>query len=117
MRLPRMTTRRWMVAVAVIALAIATVRIRERSLTYRRKAAYHADVAMQGSRAGRFDDRRGVVLRNSGPGPFNAPSRPWQIIVILDPRQIDHHGKMARKYEQAARYPWLPVEPDSPEPE
>jgi hypothetical protein len=28
-----------------------------------------------------------------------------------------HHAAMARKYEHAARYPWLPVEPDLPEPQ
>jgi hypothetical protein len=27
-----------------------------------------------------------------------------------------YHDAMARKWERAARYPWLPVEPDAPEP-
>jgi hypothetical protein len=27
------------------------------------------------------------------------------------------HGALKRKYERAARYPWLPVAPDPPEPE
>jgi hypothetical protein len=27
------------------------------------------------------------------------------------------NNDLARKYERAARYPWLPVEPDPPEPE
>jgi hypothetical protein len=27
------------------------------------------------------------------------------------------HEEMARKYRFAARYPWLPVAPDLPEPE
>jgi hypothetical protein len=31
-------------------------------------------------------------------------------------RQADHHESMAVKYERAARYPWLPVDPDPPEP-
>jgi hypothetical protein len=26
-----------------------------------------------------------------------------------------HYAALARKYERAARYPWLPVEPDPPE--
>jgi hypothetical protein len=30
---------------------------------------------------------------------------------------IDWHASMVRKYDHAARYPWLPVEPDPPEPE
>jgi hypothetical protein len=28
----------------------------------------------------------------------------------------DEYSAVARKYERAARYPWLPVEPDPPEP-
>jgi hypothetical protein len=30
---------------------------------------------------------------------------------------IEWHESLARKYEYAARHPWLPVAPDSPEPE
>jgi hypothetical protein len=30
--------------------------------------------------------------------------------------QADYHSLRARKYERAARYPWLPVESDPPEP-
>jgi hypothetical protein len=33
--------------------------------------------------------------------------------VLRDPRW----DRVAEKYERAARYPWLPVEPDPPEPE
>jgi hypothetical protein len=28
-----------------------------------------------------------------------------------------HYTRLKLKYERAARYPWLPVEPDPPEPE
>jgi hypothetical protein len=30
--------------------------------------------------------------------------------------RADHHALLARKYENAARQPWLPVGPDPPEP-
>jgi hypothetical protein len=33
------------------------------------------------------------------------------------PRQTEYHVAMARKYRHAARYPWLPVEPDPQMPE
>ena len=29
---------------------------------------------------------------------------------------LRYHTRMARKYERTARYPWLPVAPDPPEP-
>ena len=31
--------------------------------------------------------------------------------------RANHHAAMAHKYEHAARYPWLPVKPDPPEPD
>jgi hypothetical protein len=31
--------------------------------------------------------------------------------------QIEHHSAMEQKYGRAARYPFLPVAPDPPEPE
>ena len=30
---------------------------------------------------------------------------------------IAYHAAIARKYRHVARYPWLPIEPDPPEPE
>lgn len=30
--------------------------------------------------------------------------------------RVGYHGRLKVKYEQAARFPWLPVEPDPPEP-
>lgn len=33
------------------------------------------------------------------------------------PAVADHRDRLARKYERAARQPWLPVAPDPPEPE
>ena len=38
-------------------------------------------------------------------------------IVARMERQTAYYESMARKYERAARYPWLPVEPDPPMPE
>ena len=34
---------------------------------------------------------------------------------VLDARAI-RNAELKRKYRRAARYPWLPVEPDPPEP-
>jgi hypothetical protein len=31
-------------------------------------------------------------------------------------RRLDYHDSLISKYERAARYPWLPVAPDPPEP-
>jgi hypothetical protein len=46
----------------------------------------------------------------------------WQCIAEdlcspHDPRIDEHCDQLRRKYERAARYPWLPVAPDPPPPE
>jgi hypothetical protein len=93
MRLPRMTTRRWMIAVAAVALACAVrVALNERSRRFTRIA--------QG-----YDD---IFIGRSGP-----------ISILRDRKLVETikwRLKMGRKYRRAARYPWLPVEPDPPEP-
>jgi hypothetical protein len=89
-----MTTRRWMVAVAMIAFAIESVKIGERWLSYRQRAVYHARLA-----------ETGMDLAPSG-----------DAALILSPRDIAYHGELKVKYERAATRPWLPVEPDPPPP-
>jgi hypothetical protein len=37
-------------------------------------------------------------------------------IGFISRGKIAWHGEMQAKYERAARYPWLPVSPDPPEP-
>jgi hypothetical protein len=84
MRLPRMTTRRWMVAVAVAAVLSALG-----GELWRRSVAYSA-------LADRYFGRAAI----------------WS-----DTKKIDRDMALSDRYRRAARYPWLPVEPDPPEPE
>jgi hypothetical protein len=83
-RLPRMTTRRWIVAVTVVGLLLALAQLGKRWLSYGRRAAYHDAVIRD--RAKPIDGRR-IVVR------------------LLTRSGIDHHTAMRRRYEQAARYP------------
>jgi hypothetical protein len=98
MRLPRMTTRRWMVAVAIAAVGIGTWILIDRSRSYAALSAFHAESekecwriveAFDGSR---FDpviwgealalvrrSRRLLIMRRSGAstnGPRVAPGSP-----------------------------------------
>jgi hypothetical protein len=90
MPLPRVrfTVRRLMVAVAVIGLACGLWR---RSAAYAEKARYNWSMAF--------------ALMHGYPGPEGRL------------REIGYLQDLARKYERAARYPFLPVAPDPPEPE
>ena len=88
--IPRFTVRRLMVAVAIIgsALGITLRRDRFRSIAVHHRAEF-----------------RKLIPRIK---PFGMRDKDWH--------PIEWHESMARKYEHAARYPWLPVAPDRPEP-
>jgi hypothetical protein len=46
---------------------------------------------------------------------FQGKERVSTLIAALDQMEA-HHAMLRKKYEQAARYPWLPVPPDPPPP-
>jgi hypothetical protein len=87
---PRFTLRRLMVAVAIIGSALGLIERRER---FRWIAVHHRAYVPQ------------LFPRIK---PLGMEDEHW--------RPIEWHELMARKYEHAARYPWLPVAPDLPEP-
>ncbi len=78
-----------MVAVVGILLGVTI----ERRNRFRKIADYHQAELMKLARRMK---------------PF-ADDRSW--------RPLEWHESMARKYERAARFPWLPAEPDPLEPE
>jgi hypothetical protein len=90
MRLPRMTTRRWMVAVAGVALLVGAFVTLQRAAYFMRLAAAHEHFAHH--------------LRSTA-GPAG------------DQTAAEHNERLARRYQRAAARPWLPVEPDPPPPE
>jgi hypothetical protein len=88
-----MTTRRWMIAVAVVAVGCAAV--------------LHSHQERRRERFARIADQHlSVDLMPSG-----FPYRERR-----SAKRLDWHRKMADKYLHAADYPWLPVEPDPPAP-
>jgi hypothetical protein len=113
MRLPRMTTRRWMIVVAVVSLLISGgLRLKQRRDYFLSLARSHAQ-KMPSSTA------EGKALKSR----FGSTSgmRGEEILFLrrdfdrmMD--RADHHAGLVQKYHRAARYPWLPVEPDPPEP-
>jgi hypothetical protein len=104
MRLPQMAERRWMTVVAIVAVVVGIRLLIQRSRSYASLASFHAE----------------------------AEKECWQILEASESKQFDpadrkdwtahargvlrYHARMARNYRRAARYPWLPVEPDPPEP-
>ncbi len=107
MRLPRMTVRRWMVAVAIVALATAAGQMWRRSIEYVGRAARY-------SKMERYI--RECAAIESKINPSDRPPRCRKPNQGGLPVMIAHFADLRGKYERAARYPWLSVVPDPPEP-
>ena len=114
MRVPWMTMRWWMVAVAAIGLMIGGgVLLKQRRDYFRSLAQSHQkEVDSSTARGKALKSRFG---RTSGMTTEEIMHLHGDYDRMMD--RADHHASLARKYERAARYPWLPVEPDPPEPD
>ena len=121
---PRCTVRRLMVVVAIVALAFggwgAFVRYRAivtLSDGYRRQAIYYSAFAsLSEGEAFEFD---AVAAAKKKP-PDRYPGWTWEALAnggARERRLGNYYRTLAKKYEQAARYPWLPVDPDPPYPQ
>ena len=110
MRPPRMTTRRWMIAVAVVGVAMGgtafAIRMAQLSDRYRQAAsAFRTAESMV-----RLND---LEVRHRFPKAGEALRKP--LSRREDPRRramAEQLGRQAEKFERAARYPWLSVESD-----
>jgi hypothetical protein len=107
MRLPRMTTRRWMIVVAITAVGFGTGLLIERSRSYAALCALHTD--------GEKECRR-IVEAFEGNHLDPAIWRDAITFARRCRRLLPYHAALKRKYQRAARCPWLPVEPDLPMP-
>jgi hypothetical protein len=85
-----MTTRRWLVAVVFTAALLGAFVMWRRPIYFRQLAGLHQFIALQL----RCTTRLG--------GDLSAAK---------------HNERMAKMYQRAASRPWLPVEPEPPEPE
>jgi hypothetical protein len=110
-----MTTRRWMIAVAVVALLIgAGIQIDRRSKRFAGLAASHANAAMK-----YFST---LMIFGGDPPPLQeieqyppAAQGPVRHLYRAKTLMV-YHRALKAKYDRAAGYPWLPVEPDPPAP-
>jgi hypothetical protein len=92
-RLPWMTTRRWMIAVATAAPVLGAKRLADRRAYFLMRAEVEADRAN--------DYANCLPCLNE---EYDVPG--------MYEKLRDHYLGLARKYRLAANRPWLPVEPD-----
>jgi hypothetical protein len=108
MRLPRYRLRTLLIAVAVAALGMGTiVGLARRRESYLRQAAQHRKLSSDARLYAMSIDRRYLHW---------GPSEPERAEMVAYERRGDDHAALQAKCERAARYPWLPVDPDRPEP-
>jgi hypothetical protein len=108
MRLPRMTTRRWMVAVVIAAAGLCVSVLGARSHSYAIRAGHHG--LMEVHNRWIIEEYEAGRLFYSGPADQSARR------ADRCRRLIAYHAALWQKYELASRRPWFPVEPDPPEP-
>lgn len=110
MRMPRFTIRRMMVLVA--AIAVCVVGLMEAVRLYRLSTRYRATLSLARMRLQAVDaDTKALRIRSAGnltPGMRRA--------LENSERRQSFYRFLIWKYERAARFPWLPVEPDQPIP-
>jgi hypothetical protein len=123
MRLPRVrfTVRRLMVAMAIVGLLVGLMM---RHLHFRRMADYHDSRVVESFEIGRPPREPGSL--ESAPASITVYNHFGRLVGRAGKTRdglkrlmslSDWHEVMRRKFEYAARRPWLPVEPDPPEPE
>jgi hypothetical protein len=97
----RISIRTLMALVAIAALSMAGMVLVKRSSDFRGLAEEQADSEMAS-----------LEYAADARGEGGDPQR-----VARGEQMAAYHRALKSKYEQAARYPWLPVERDPPEPE
>ena len=107
----KVQVRTLMVAVAVAAAADRRLRAGSRRGpppgSGERRGPYRSCVRGRASRS-----TRAAILTSAAPSVADGYRRRAELYR----EEADYHGKLRRKYDHAARYPWLPVAPDPPEP-
>jgi hypothetical protein len=121
----RMTTRRWMVAVAVVALglglSIQLARWRQLAYLYEIRAERTDGVRAEWtpiaemSREQWLAECRAIDEKNRKGGDYSW-AMPYPDEPAFARRMLNYHALLAKKYHRAATQPWWPVDPDPPPP-
>ncbi len=125
---PRFTIRRMMIAAIVAILIGGTLQ----GLALRRSSEVFLRLASEHSAKEQADIESAEAMRRANVAPFEwkaeyekdanmramrAMSESTQRRAKKRETRAAYHAALSAKYERAARYPWLPVAPDPPEPE
>jgi hypothetical protein len=116
-----------MVAVVAVALILSAEVTRRRWVDFRRRARENDAAEMfdrlllaggsvaRPSKDGRAELIRGPKIIRWNGLELERPSTPGYDAESLR-RRAEYHARLKEKYRRTAAFPWLPVEPDPPEP-
>ena len=115
MRLPRMTVRRWMAAVAVVGLLLAVGRLLKRRAFYLGQVTVNAsmEALCRIDRNGKLDYgpyKNPYLLGNRDLFNGDETLKPEYVEMVAE--QHAYFDGLVRKYRYAASHPWVSVEPD-----
>lgn len=121
---PRFTVRRLMLLVAVVALGFggwgAWVRYRAMMALgedYRRRAMYYSAFAnFSGGELSEYEQGLAEKKKDPESNPGWTLER-FEKAAAGERRIFQHYQAMAKKYDQAALSPWIPIDPDPPFPQ
>jgi hypothetical protein len=125
MRLPRMTMRRWMIAVAVVGLMMGGLRLKRRHDAHLDRSRRHAHSESTFRAWRKMLEGTDLLIerieKQEGDNAAHLAQLKAHRAVLVEmapswEQGIPYHAALVRKYRHAARYPWLPVEPDPPTP-
>src|ERR1700730_7617527 len=105
----RMTTRRWMIVLAVVAFGLGGMNLWQRRRVYQRGYEIYNYRVIK--RIWSIEDAQTLCMKNPHLKTFCLE---W----ITEERQaVEYLARLKKKYEYAASHPWITVPPDPPEPE
>jgi type II secretory pathway component PulJ len=123
----RFTVRRMMIAVAIVACLIGgglhAWRIYRKFQMFAEKAEFHSFREWQRRRLAaavegqaELSRKRALLFPNERQDLLES-AEISEKVAKHEGTRADYQAALKTKYERAARFPWLPVEPDPPEPE
>ncbi|WP_143206204.1 hypothetical protein [Singulisphaera sp. GP187] len=121
MRIPRLTTQRMMIGVAILALGLAVERPINRlariSGLRRHTASLHATAEQWFRKASGVTSKSAAQTTAYGGVHLLEPEAERQRRAAWQLKMAEYHGELSRKYELAAWYPWAKLAPNPPQPE
>lgn len=107
---------RWLIATLLLIL-VGTEVLQQETSARTRRALRHAECKLAFELSVRGEHFQAIFCGPDGCRYFTVPEAKTDQERDRMRALAEYHALMENKYERAAHYPWLPIEPDPPRPE